>query len=244
MRKTKKKKSRKNKKKIILIRKKKYYDGIKCSDCGDKETCDFCIAKKLSELSFEDEKKLDEAILLSLQPKTKNTLKEWLKYEKNTLDDGNCFYSAIYRAMKDKNLGDCMNTLGINTEDETEAIKTLRNLIADNSAPVIFEIKSNSALLHTYSELFENKYEDTSLSNIKRDTVDDIKKKIRTDKIWATTLEFEIMGIILYDLCCELKLKNIYDENSILPSDDLDRKDIIYLFNKNNVHFTYFHKED
>ena len=240
MRTSKKKKSRKNKKKIILVRKKKYYDGMKCSECADKESCDLCQAIKLSKLSFEEEKKLDEAILLSLKPKIKNTFKEWLKFERKTLEDGNCFYSAIYKAMKDNNLGDCMDYLGINTENEREAIKTLRNLIADNSEDYLTTIKSNG-LLDVYSEIFKDN-SNTSLSDIKTDTIEEIQTKIRTDKIWATTLEFEIMEEILNNFC-ELKLKNIYNEKSILPEDNLDREDIIYLFNKNNVHFTYFHKD-
>lgn len=144
--------------------------------------------------------------------------------------------------MRDKNLGDCMGVLKINTEDEDEAIQTLRNLIANLSTLYLEVIKRDVDLLQAYSEIFGDGI-DTSLSNIKTDTIEEIQTKIRTNKKWATTLEFHIMEELLKSLC-GLTLKNIYNENSILDDDNLDRKDIIYLFNKNNVHFTYFHKED
>ena len=250
MRRTLKKYRNRKRVKLILVRKtrKRILDGMKCSECKDIETCDLCTALKLSNKYYEEEKELDETLLESLKTfkvkekiKVKETFKDWLKYKKETLDDGNCFYSAVYRAMKDKKLYDCLNNLEISIDDENKAIKKLRNIISNLSKEYLEQIKSDTILTDTYDELYGDD-DDTSLSDIKTDTVNDILKKIKTDKIWATSLEFEVMEKLLSNLC-DMKLKNIYDKKSISEEDNLERKDIIYVYNRNNIHFTYFHKD-
>ena len=66
---------------------------------------------------------------------------------KKTLSNGNCFYSAIYRALKDKNLlehlYECINDLRSTTENTF--IENFRNYLSNNK-----EIESQ------YKQLFDN----------------------------------------------------------------------------------------
>ena len=57
------------------------------------------------------------------------------KFEiKKTLADGNCFYSAIYRSLKYKNLlEDLCNCLSINCENEKDFINNFRNKLSNSN---------------------------------------------------------------------------------------------------------------
>ena len=63
---------------------------------------------------------------------TELVFNKWRKYIKETLDDGNCFYSAIYHVLKDKNKLDHVgNILGLNIKNEKDFIISLRKLISE-----------------------------------------------------------------------------------------------------------------
>ena len=182
----------------------------------------------------------------NLEPKETSELPNvWSKSVRKTLSDGNCFYSSIFRALRDKNLDDCIENLGLDKDNETESIKKLRDIVADNSREKLENIIKDREGLECFANCHKN-FESTAFSDLykiltEKINMDNIVNKIRQDKIWATDFEFGILSTYL-DGICGIKLKIIYDCKSISDEDDLDLKNVIYLYNPHGVHFEYFHK--
>ena len=181
---------------------------------------------------------------------------------KETLDNGNCFFSSIYRSLKDKNLlnifVNCFPEIQFNTEKIF--IKNLRSFIADNTAESIYEMFINFSIMELDEETFEEICENLgSISDVLKDFfvkdkfkqkyekqfLKEIQQNIKTDKNWVSELEVISLQNIL-DSNCNIKLKFFNSDKkaySDIKNDyekDYEKyKNTIYLLNQDCVHWVY-----
>ena len=181
---------------------------------------------------------------------------------KKTLEDGNCFYSAVYRSLKDKNLLEMLYTCipMIRSSNEKEFINKLRiftTIEGERSIRQIFKnytinklpkktfyqiIKYIGSIKNTLKRYYENdlfKEENTDIF------VDDIKKVILTDKNWAGNLEVVIISDKFFEKCkIRINLFNTLKDAVIKATKDknLDINDV-YLLNQNEAHWEYINIE-
>jgi hypothetical protein len=183
---------------------------------------------------------------------------------KSTLDDGNCFYSSIYRALKNKSLLrrliNCYDSL--ESSNEREFIKKLRELVAKSGKrsirnmfqhfsienfskntfkQVIKYIGGISTVLRQYYD--ENKFQ----PEYEEEFIEDIQKIIRKNKSWAGNLEVDQTedilnpcGIYLYKFNTKNtglnKINNDYINN---PNYTMS----LYLINDGEVHWEYIDRK-
>jgi hypothetical protein len=181
---------------------------------------------------------------------------------KETLDDGNCFYSSIYRSLKDKNLlsifNECFSEIKSNTEKTF--IKKLRSFIADNSEESITEMFSNFSNMELDEETFEGICENLgSISDVlidfynkdkfnpKYETqfIKKMQQNIKTNKNWVSELEVISFQNILENQC-DIKLKFFNTDKKAYSDIKNDYrknynkyKNTIYLLNQDGVHWVY-----
>jgi len=185
---------------------------------------------------------------------------------KKTLSNGNCFYSAIYRSLKDKNLlerlYDCINDLRSTTENEF--IKNFRNYLSKDK-----EIESQ------YKQLFDNieynlrvdkdykKTINTILKDmgdgrkvIKRflkndkfknqyrnEFINEIKENIRKDKTYVGEFEVISSSNILRNKCNIIieRFTNSKNAKSKIENDSENKKNksIYLIIHQDNEHWEY-----
>jgi hypothetical protein len=178
-----------------------------------------------------------------------------------TLDDGNCFYSSIYRNAKHVNLlnkiFECIPEL--NANNETTFIKNFRNYVSyninhkitkmfyhlsnivenydtDNFDSIINQIGDIKDIIIEYKEygLFSPEY--------LNDFILDIKNIIKTDKKYVGQLEVDFIKEKLDD--CDIYINIFYNENSAIEKMKQDYeiglyKDSLYFINMDEVHYVY-----
>ena len=183
-----------------------------------------------------------------------------------TLDNGNCFYSSIYRAAKHNNLlekiFDCIPELNSLTEnnfikkfrnyvsnDITNKIEGmfyyLENLIAnydtDNFDAIINKIGDIKDTMIEYKdyELFSPEYLD--------DFMIDIKKIMKTDRKYVGQLEVEFIKEKLEN--CGIYIKIFYEKESAIEKMTEDivsnfYRNTLYFINQREVHYEYIVEDD
>lgn len=149
----------------------------------------------------------------------------WLNnYLKETLVDGDCFYSAIFRGLRDikKITNENKVTIyGIEIkfdENEKEEIMKLRNIVKSN--------------LPTYEEII-------NFDNDAYTKLEELKKVILKERNWAEGIEKDIMNKILKEYLNINLFSFNYNQN--IDAYDINDPNNLYLYNPNNaIHFRYF----
>jgi hypothetical protein len=183
---------------------------------------------------------------------------------KNTKNDGNCFFSAIFRSLKAKNLLNdfykCVNM--IKSRTEVSFIKNIRKLIAENGTDDIKNMFDNLIIISQDKKTFklvvdslgdmnevlyeyydENKYR----NEYENEFIRDIKKSIQKNGNWVGQLEVDIT-INLFNNC-EFEENNLYIRvfNNYQTAKKEIKKEIkenifdrtIYLLNQSESHYVY-----
>jgi len=179
-----------------------------------------------------------------------------------TLENGNCFYSAIYRSAKNNNLLEklfiCIPVLRADTE--TTFIKKFRQYISDN---IPNEILDN--LFYSLMELLEDNEESFNIAvnkigDIKdivieyvdnellvpdnvNDFISDIKKFIKKDKKYVGEIEVNFIKNILESCDIHIKIFNSVDSAiNEIQTDSISNvlyNDTLYLINRDEKHYVY-----
>lgn len=179
---------------------------------------------------------------------------------KTTLQNGNCFFSSIYRSLINKNLLKktyrCIPEL--KSSSERNFIKRLKYFISDridNNIKELFNYYTISKFdLSTFKEVTKylgsisiilRKYyiENKFISEFENKFVEEIKNTIKTDKNWVGQLEVEYV-YNLFKNNCDIDIK-LY--NTITSSINDIKKNIfnksfsntIYLLNLKEKHWIY-----
>lgn len=179
-----------------------------------------------------------------------------------TLKNGNCFYSAIYRSAKSKNLLEklfnCIPELRADTE--TTFIKKFREYLFNNIPNEVLE-----NLFYILMDLYQNNEDSFNLAvnkigDIKdvileyanndlmvpenvNDFISDIKKVIKKDKKYVGEVEVRFIKNILEECGLYLKIFNNIDSAiEEIQTDSVSNilyNDTIYLLNKSENHYVY-----
>jgi len=168
---------------------------------------------------------------------------KWRKnYLKNSLDNGNCLYSSVYRVLKDKDkLSFVGEMLDLNISTEENFITSLRNKVSDNADGEIQYFLDN---IETYKKSDMSNFSLTSLEGILEGklSLQNIKDNIKKDKVYATFLEYLIIKRFLEACNFEIILitTEVFNKNNEY---NIDAEDIIYIYNYNNSHYQYFYND-
>ena len=179
-----------------------------------------------------------------------------------TLENGNCFYSAIYRSAKNNNLLEklfvCIPVLRADTENTF--IKKFREYISDN-----IPNETLDTLFYTLMELYQDNKDSFNIAvnkigdikdvvieyaenemlvpEYEGDFIDDIKKAIKKDKKYVGEIEVTFIKEILQS--CRLYVKIFNSSDSAINEIQTDYvsnvlyKDTLYLINIDEVHYVY-----
>jgi len=183
-----------------------------------------------------------------------------------TLTDGNCFYSAVYRALKERGLlakaKECHEILNI-SGSEKDFIISLRKLVADNAN---FDDMYNlleglhKATNQNSKDFLKEWMEDASGLDPKQKKIikkyilartpnkakfeEEYRAYINTYTTFASDIEFYTVKSI-FDLC-GITIESLNQKKDSLPAEK-DGQPIIYLFNAGNrkggIHYEYFSLE-
>ena len=175
------------------------------------------------------------------------------KYETN--DDGNCFYSSVYRSLSDKQLLSRIYTIypELKSNKEERFIKKLRRFVSDNIVEDVKQLFENFKSMDaktfkivikkigTISKVLK-KYQkaDKYKNEFEQDFVKDIQKVVRKNNNWVGELEVMFVNNILTNDCfVNVNIFNNYKNAAkyIVKDDDVDNS--IYLLNQNEVHWIY-----
>ena len=179
---------------------------------------------------------------------------------KETLDDGNCFFSSLYRSLLQKNLlQQFLNCYKLKISKEESFIKSLRYLVANNSENSIksmldwvISVEKDASKLYFknvvlsfgdlgYILLFYKRI--GKLSKIyEKNIIKDIISSIKTDKKWVGNIEVDITTNLFkkcdINIKISLRVRTLRDE----INKDLKRNkfaNTLYLFNQSETHYEY-----
>jgi len=169
-----------------------------------------------------------------------------------TKDDGNCFYSAIFRAAKEQGI---LNKfpVGIITDNEERFIQTMRNTISNNiSEGNLPKYKAQNGPLDTYNTLIQS---DNSYTQIIRgfpewfgkefpkekigtrtEFITKLSKIVKEDKKWVGEIEVRLTKKLLKKNIC-LLIHNSYKEELEKERNGIP---VINLHNYDEVHYKFF----
>jgi hypothetical protein len=194
--------------------------------------------------------------------KTKFIIIEGKEYNlkiKDTKDDGNCFYSSIYRSLQQKDLLKKVfkKIPEVKSINENTFIRKFRNEIAERSEFTIIEMFNNFCICefdkNTFKEIvkylgsistvltkyYKNKKYKTEYQD---EFIYDIKKSIRRYSNWVGQLEVENILKILKDDCnINVKIFSNYKKavKDIKNDSDKKFKNTLYILNCKEVHYVY-----
>jgi hypothetical protein len=177
-----------------------------------------------------------------------------------SLDNGNCFYSSVYRSLKHKGLlnkvFECIPSLKSTTENTF--IKKFRTYVSNNitaDLELFFDmLVSESEYEDVYKSLVKNigdikdvineyYYEGFLVAENKDDFIRDIKSIINTDKKYVGEIEVSFIKEELE--FCGIKVNIFNNKDTALEKTeedstrDLQYDNAIYLLNKKEVHWVY-----
>jgi hypothetical protein len=175
---------------------------------------------------------------------------------RNTLSQGDCFYSAIYRSSKEREglLEKLSSRLGIQHTNETEFIQGFRNIVADEIVRGNLPSEREGVDAYTYlSEFFTQNNE--SFNQIlqsypswfkqefsgglgERETfVNVLSSHSRTLKEWVGEIEVRIVRELLKPLNISIEVRSNLENT--LPKRSAGN-DVLYLYNRSEQHYEYF----
>jgi hypothetical protein len=211
-------------------------------------------------MPIKDSKKLTECI----KKCEKNEKNEINLKIKNTKNDGNCFFSAIFRSLRDKNLLNdfykCVDM--VKSRTEVSFIKNIRKLIAENATDDIKNMFENLIIISKDKKtfklvadslgdmneiLYEYFEEDKYNNKYKNEFIQDVQMSIKENGNWVGQLEVDITINLFAN--CEFEENNLYIRvfNNYQTVKREIKKDkiqnifdrTIYLLNQRESHYVY-----
>ena len=172
---------------------------------------------------------------------------------RRTLEQGDCFYSAVWRALDEQGLIARVNEcLGIDCTIEVGCILALRNLIAESAREYIADtyntlynlLASGSAAdRETFSTIVSTTFAAWHIAVIKSSIMnpeafmEQMLVGIRTSRNWASQIEVNILTRILEGCNIDLEILTRYRPSLLKRRGG---RDVVSLYNPNGVHFEYF----
>jgi hypothetical protein len=179
---------------------------------------------------------------------------------RESLADGNCFYSSVYRALREREglLERVSTCLGLDATSETSFIATFRNKLADIVASGYLPSEhTKNGNLNAYDMLSryigENSYRPIIQNypswfkeefGTKGETLGDkdsfrqrLAVHIRTDGEWVGEIEVRLALAELEK--CNIRVE-IHKRLQKLLQLQLEGRDVIHVYNPRDVHYTYF----
>jgi len=179
---------------------------------------------------------------------------------RNSLINGDCFYSSVFRALKERPelLERVQRNFSINVSDESAFIQSWRNMVADkvetyvpagkNGPLDFYDIlinKSHDAtgnidiILKGFPSWFRSEFgENFSTVGSRDDFFRKLKQRIRTPTNWVGQIEVEIVQKLLESQNILVKIENNSARECAVKS--RDGVDFIYLINYGETHYKYF----
>ena len=185
--------------------------------------------------------------------------KEYNLKLKDTKDDGNCFYSSIYRSLEQKGLLKKVfkKIPDVKSVNENTFIRKFRNEVSERSNDDIIEMFNNFCICNfdkstfkeivkylgsissTLTKYYKNKKYKTEYQD---DFVYDVKKSIRRYGNWVGQLEVETVLKILKDDCnINVKIFSNYKKavKDIKNETNKKFKNTLYILNCREIHYVY-----
>ena len=178
---------------------------------------------------------------------------------KKTLTNGDCLFSAVFRALRDKNLLDKFNDCYNFGNEEKKFIRNFRKYLSNNIkflesyeslfANIIEQLKNDSDYKKTFKTIIKDigdvrdvlkYYMKNNLFKIKnlKNFLNDIKKQILIEGKYTGQIETEIVGDMLID--CDIHRVLSRDKASLIKFIKINKMDnnAIYLLLRNE-HWEY-----
>ena len=199
---------------------------------------------------------------LELKPATDVTVCEVGSFPviiRNSLSNGDCFYSSVFRALKEREglLERVQRKYSdINVSDESAFIQSWRNIVADNVETYTFA----DSPLDIYEHLINKSHDSTGNISIilrgfpawfrsefgaqfetvgnKEDFFSRLKLSLKTPGNWVGQIEVQIVQKLLESMNIKLKIENNSARECAVKL--RDGMDFIYLINYDETHYKYF----
>jgi hypothetical protein len=173
---------------------------------------------------------------------------------KKTLDNGDCFYSSIYRAAKERDILQLIgDSLHIDTNNETVFITEMRRRVADHiraghlpkenginvdafNMLTTYEPETYTEILKSYPKWFQDKFSGGTGS--RQSFLQRLAAESEKRYQWVGELEFRIVQSILRDNSAVLLESTTLKVSQIpLTRDDMP---LITLYNPSESHYEYY----
>ena len=175
-------------------------------------------------------------------------------------DDGDCFYSAIYRSLRERGLLDTVATcLSLDTKDETTFIQSFRDTLADRVAAGNLQYSDEkNGRIDTYDYLVQLTGDVASYTEVtckypswfnkhfgkrgeklgeRTDFCRRLAKYIRKQGRWVGEIEVRMVKDELRT--CDIEVDIRHSIVSALPK-QVGGKEVLYLYNPGEYHYEYF----
>ena len=240
------------------------------SDAKDISGADLSGAKDLSgaDLSGADLSRanLSGADLSGASNKNKaNNTKNVKVTDKPTLSNGDCFYSAIYRASKERReVFDRINKdLGLESPEEDAFITAFREKVAkeveadklpsspETNTDVYNTLSTTSStepdnykeMVKAYPSWFRDEFGPGKTFGERPDFLKRLASHVRTAQEWVSEIEVNIVKRILESLHIHLDITSVTGETAVNTNTKRNLKqgedDVLYLVNHGEAHYTY-----
>lgn len=187
-----------------------------------------------------------------------------------TLTNGDCFFSSIYRAAKDRNkdlVSKMAKCLGITSASEAKFIQALRNKVADHiEAGNLPSTEIDGAVTNTYDSLIEQIGNDSYSESVsvfpdwfiktfgkngehigeRKDFIKRLAEQVRISGNWVSEIEVHIVKSLLKPCDIELRITNSNKISAVgqLQKETADGKVLLNLWNQGEQHYVYFKDKD
>jgi hypothetical protein len=178
-----------------------------------------------------------------------------------TKDDGNCFFSAIFRAAKEHGkpvVDQLAKCLGINASTESKFIQTFRKALSDymksgKLEPTYRRAKEVSEsqpanfaqIITSYPKWFPELFgEFGGELGTYDEFVNRYAEKIKEDKSWVAEIDVELVNQLILEKGCnfkiDIKTSNLISKVGELKTMTDDGKILLNLINQGEQHYEYF----